>query len=69
MVATPPADTPSSARPSALGEAPVWSLMSGIRTTQPHEDEAVEGEEDGQDGTETGELGSGGAAGHGGAAQ
>ncbi len=32
---TAPAETPSSARPSALAEAWVCCLMSGMRTTQP----------------------------------
>ncbi len=35
IVATAPADTPSSASPNAPGEAPTWALMAGMRTTQP----------------------------------
>ena len=35
IVITAPADTPSSASPSAPGDAPVCSLMAGILTTQP----------------------------------
>ncbi|GAA1258526.1 hypothetical protein GCM10009665_55890 [Kitasatospora nipponensis] len=34
MVATAPAETQSSARPSAECEACTWARMSGIRTTQ-----------------------------------
>ncbi|GAA1888750.1 hypothetical protein GCM10009753_16730 [Streptantibioticus ferralitis] len=35
IVATAPADTPSSARPNAPEEAPTWALMAGMRTTHP----------------------------------
>lgn len=35
MVITAPAETPSSASPRSLTEAPVCSLMAGMRTTQP----------------------------------
>lgn len=35
MVMTAPAETPRSASPRVLAEAPVCSLMAGMRTTQP----------------------------------
>lgn len=35
IVTTAPAETPRRARPRVLGEAPVCSLIAGIRTTQP----------------------------------
>lgn len=62
MVTTAPADTPSRARPRVVAEAPVWCLMAGMRTTQPHEEEAVEGEEHGQGGTEAGRRRCGGVS-------
>ncbi len=35
MVATAPADTPSSARPNCPADAPTWALIAGMRTTHP----------------------------------
>lgn len=59
IVITAPTDTPSSARPRALDDAPVCDLIAGMRTTQPHEEEAVEGEEHGDGGAETEQRGCG----------